>query len=233
MIGHLVRFKRRMRAASARFAKDTQAVAMIEFAFVAPIIMVMGFAGLEAANYAMVQMRLNQAAVHVADNSSRIGDADGLVTKRVFESDLNDLFLGVNFQFGEGLDLYEHGRVVLSSLEQNGDGGQWIHWQRCKGKKNETSAYGVQGTGETGTGFVGMGPSGEELTATTSEAVMYVEIYYTYQPIIGNAFSAEFPAPLDLKSEAAFNVRGTRDLSGLYPRPTPSDASTCDKFEGV
>ncbi len=223
----------RLTAFSTRLAKDTSALALIEFAFVAPIIMLMGFAGLEAANFAMVQMRLNQAAVHVADNASRLGETDALNVRRVYEADLNDLFIGVDVQFGEGLDLYENGRVVLTSLEQNPDGGQWIHWQRCKGKASMASAYGAEGTGDSGTGFPGMGPTGAELTALSGEAVMYVEIFYEYQPIVGNAFSAEFGGVSDLKAEAAFNVRSTRDLSGLFTRPTPVSPSTCDKFEGV
>ncbi|MEP3051711.1 MAG: TadE family protein [Erythrobacter sp.] len=216
-----------------KLLRDNNALALTEFAFVAPILLLLGFAGLELANYAVVNMRLNQAAVHVADNASRIGDRDVLAAQRIFEGDINDLFIGVNLQAGTALDLYENGRVILSSLEQNSDDGQWIHWQRCKGEKNEVSAYGPQGTGETGTSFVGMGETGRELQAQSGEAVMYVEIFYTYQPIIGNAFSAEFAQPLELSAEAAFNVRGTRDLTDLFSRTPPATPSTCDIFDGV
>ena len=223
----------RLRAFAVKLRGDSSGLALIEFAFVAPIIMVLGFAGLEAANYAMVAMRLNQAAVHVADNASRIGDSDQLAAKRVYEGDLNDLFLGVNIQFGEALGLYENGRVVLSSLEVNPEGGQWIHWQRCKGIKAEESAYGAEDEGASGTGFPGMGPSGNETTAEVGEAVMFVEIYYTYQPIIGNSFAQEFGVSREMKTEAVFGVRGTRDLDGLFARSPAAPPSTCDKFEGV
>jgi hypothetical protein len=220
-------------AFAARLVRRSDGLALTEFAFIAPILLTLGFAGLELANFAIVSMQLNQAAVHIADNSSRIGERDNLSSQRIFENDINDLFIGVNIQAGDRLDLYEHGRVILSSLEQNSDGGQWIHWQRCMGKLNKQSAYGSEGTGETGTGFPGMGSGGSLIQAPEREAIMYVEIFYTYQPVVGNLFSSGFLDELDLSTEAVFNVRGTRDLSQIYTLPVPATPATCDKFEGV
>lgn len=214
-------------------AQDKSGVAMIEFAFIAPILLVVGMASLEAANYAMVLMRLNQAAVHVADNSSRIGDRSVLAVTQIHEEDMNDLFIGVNIQAGEYLDLYENGRVVVSSLEQNEDGGQWIHWQRCKGKKRSVSSYGAEGTGETGTSFDGIGEPGSELQAEPGEAVMFVEIFYTYRPLVGNGFSDAFGPSLEMRAEAAFNVRNPRDLERIFERASGAHVSDCATFDAV
>ncbi|MGB7419738.1 MAG: TadE family protein [Erythrobacter sp.] len=222
--GYLSRLKDRLH-------RDTSAVAMVEFAFVAPIIGVIGFAGLEAANFAMITMRLNQAAVHVADNASRFSDDSLSATKRVYEDDINDLFIGVDIQAGEALELMENGRIILSSLEQNADGGQWIHWQRCKGLKNVASDYGAEGEGLTGTGFPGMGPPGEEITEDADSSVMFVEIFYTYQPIIGNEMARAFSPSFEMKAEAAFSTRVTRDLAPPFQRPaTPVAVSDCATF---
>lgn len=210
-----------------RLIGDQRGLALTEFAFVAPIVLTVGLGGLELANYAMIKMRLNQVAVHVSDNASRVGDRNLLASQRVYEDDINDLLTGAEIQAGEKVDLFGHGRVIISSLQRNADGGQTIAWQRCMGDKTIGSAYGVEGTGATGTGFRGMGPSGAELTADEGEAVMYIEIYYTYQPIIGNDFTAFMGDALEMSAEAAFNVRGSRDLGGIYQRNPPVTAATC------
>lgn len=212
---------------------DRSGLAMIEFAMVTPVVLVMGLAGTEMANLAVTNLRISQATMHIADNASRIGDRDALAAQRIFEGDINDIFIGVNIQAGSQIDLFENGRVIVSSLEANSDGGQWIHWQRCMGKKNVASIYGAEGTGDTGTDFDGMGKSGEELQAQSGEAIMYVEIVYDYQPLIDNGITREFLPDAPIRSEAAFHVRGTRDLSGIFQRATPSAPSTCDKFETI
>lgn len=227
----LTRFAQRRKAIGA--LRDNRGVAMVEFAFIAPIILLMGVAGIEMANLAVTNLRVSQAAMHIGDNASRIGERDTLTTLRVFEGDINDILIGVRIQAGSSIDLYEHGRVIISSLERNSDGGQWIHWQRCMGKKVVASAYGTEGTGSTGTGFAGMGETGSELTAAPGQAVMYVEIEYDYQPLISNAFTQRFLPTAPIRSEAAFNVRGARDLAGTYQRGTPSPVSSCDKFEAI
>lgn len=213
-----------------RLARDNRAVAMIEFAFIAPIILLLGLVGIEMANLAVTHMRISQAAMHVADNASRIGDRDQLAAQRIFESDINDLFVGVNLQAGAQVDLLRNGRVIVSSLERNADGGQTIKWQRCMGLKNVNSAFGTQGTGATGTDFPGMGRSGQELQAETGQAVMFVEIIYDYQPLLRNSFTEPYITPPEIRSNAAFSVRGTRDLTGVFQRSPAAPVSVCTLF---
>lgn len=213
--------------------RDTRGVAFVELAFIAPIILLLGVVGIEMANLAVTTMRVSQAAVHIADNASRIGDTDDLSARKVYEGDINDLFIGVRMQAGADLDIYENGRVIVSSLEENSDGGQWIHWQRCMGKKNVASAYGAEDTGASGTSFPGMGESGSEVTAADGQAVMYVEIEYDYTPLISNGFTQMFLPSQPIRAESAFYVRAARDLSGTFQRSTPSSVSSCDKFETI
>lgn len=213
-----------------RFMRDTSGVAMIEFAFIGPIMLLMGLVGIEMANLAITHMRISQAAMHLADNASRIGDRDQLAAQRIYESDINDLFLGVNIQAGGQVDLLQNGRVIVSSLERNADGGQTIKWQRCMGLKNASSAYGPQGTGATGTGFAGMGRSGQELRAEANQAVMFVEVYYDYQPLLDNAFTEPYITPPEIRASAAFTVRGTRDLTGVFQRSPAASVASCNQF---
>ena len=216
-----------------RFRKllfDTSGVAMIEFAFIGPIILLLGLVGIEMANLATTHMRISQAAMHVADNASRIGDRDQLAAQRIFESDINDVFVGVGLQAGERIGLLENGRVIISSLERNAEGGQTIRWQRCMGIKEADSEFGPQGTGATGTDFPGMGRAGQEVTAGPGQAVMFVEVIYDYQPILDNSFTQPYITPPEIRTTAAFTVRGSRDLTGIFQRSPAAPVAACNQY---
>jgi hypothetical protein len=218
----------RLSALLKRLRVDASAIAMSEFALASPIILTLGMVGLESANFALVSMKVSQIAANLADTSSRIGQDNPLSLKQIRETDINDAFEAVRLQSGN-FNITTYGRVILSSLETNASGGQWIHWQRCVGKLNVTSSYGVAGNGSTGTGFAGMGPAGSEIKAPAGQSVMFVEIQYDYQPLITNRF---FGARR-IKSTSAFIVRDPRDLSNANnpanPAPTVT-ASGCATY---
>jgi len=214
------RLPRPMSGAARRVARrlrlDKRATVMIEMAFCIPLIVLIGFGGLEMANLTLVTTRISQIGLGAADNASRIAVGSNLSLPRVRELDINDVFAGVEKQ-AKGLNFKKHGRIILSSLERNTDGGQTIKWQRCYGDLNVKSAYGQEGKGATGTGFAGMGKAGAEMKATDGTAIMFVEITYKYQPLAyGN-----WLGPRTLRSEAAFNIREGRDLSQVY-NPSPA-----------
>ncbi|MEY2926594.1 MAG: hypothetical protein RL367_1071, partial [Pseudomonadota bacterium] len=113
------------------------------------------------------------------------------------------------------MNILTNGRVILSSLQQNPSGGQWIAWQRCIGAKVVTSSYGVQGDGATGTAFLGMGPAVARVQAPPGTAVMFVEIIYDYKPL----FTTVFIPAKTIKYHASFIVRDERQLAA----PAPGD----------
>ncbi|MBS0503768.1 MAG: hypothetical protein JSS55_08195 [Proteobacteria bacterium] len=221
-----------------RLRRDRSGVALIEFAYAMPAVMAMGMYGVESANLAQTHMRVSQVALMLADNASRAGvDATGGTIQQLREIDINDIMQGVRLQQNR-LDLANRGRVTLSSLETNSDGGQWIHWQRCLGMKQGAgwdSSYGKAGDGKTGTAFPGMGNAGSEVQAPAGEAVMYVEINYQYRSLFGT-MTAIVGSPV-IQYTASYIVRDKRDLSGnsgsgIYD-PSPSVGSakmTCDKY---
>lgn len=214
----------------ARLWRDRTATAMLEFALAAPLLMTIGLYGAEAANRAIVQLRVNQLAVLVADNASRVGENSLLGEVELYESDVNDIFLGAKIQAGSSFDLFENGRVILSSLEvvPDTEDQQYIHWQRCKGKLDYASSYGEEGDGLF-SGLPGMGPEGEEIYAFGGEAVMFVELAYTYDPLITDLFDDGEP----VVAIAAFNVRNNRDLSGIKQRDEddPAPVAECETFD--
>jgi hypothetical protein len=186
--------------------------------------------GLEMANRAIVSMQINQLAAQIADNASRIGDTSTLQDRKIYESDIDDLLRGAAVQGGSRLNLLEHGRVIVSSLEvvPGTDDRQYIHWQRCAGKKNHVSNYGLEGDGLDG-GLPGMGPPGKEVWAFPDEAVIFVEIAYDYQSLVGQRFGMAG----EIVSTASFTVRDDRDLTQIYQRdPAAPDAvASCNSYD--
>jgi Flp pilus assembly protein TadG len=223
----------RLRRFLGRLRGDQRGLALIEFAYAAPIMLTLGMYGLEAANLALVNMRVSQVTANLADTASRIGLDSTLALKEIRESDIDDAFQAVRLQ-GGSYNITTTGRVILSSLEQNANGGQWIHWQRCVGQGKDatntffTSNYGVQGDGAVGQpAITGMGPTGGKIAAPAKQAVMFVETQYTYKPLISSRL---FGTPV-IKSTAAFIVRDIRNLADAN---NPSNAAgatsmTCDK----
>lgn len=220
----------RIRNAAREMWCDRSGLALIEFAFCLPIFMGLGFYGVEVSNLAITQMKMSQIALNMADNASRIGTLNAtLGSKVITEQQVNDVFQAAALQAGAA-GLYQDGRTILSSLEVNSQGGQTIMWQRCKGMEFEGSNYGTEGTGQTGTAFKGMGPSGKPIQASPGTAVMFVELHYTYHPLFGSMFMEE----RELYQEAAYTVRDSREI-GKPPSSNVSASrkSTCDKYDAI
>ncbi|MEJ6008995.1 TadE/TadG family type IV pilus assembly protein [Novosphingobium aquae] len=197
-------------------------VAAVEFAIIAPILLTSLLYGGEMAWYMMVQLRVSQVTLQVADNASRIGDSSTLTNRKIYEGDINDVMMGANLDGGSTLNLLSNGRVIISSLEVNTSNQQFIKWQRCKGAKNVPSSYGIQGDIKTG----GIGPTGQEVTAPTSDAVIFVEVIYDYKPLISGALFSN----KTIKSTAAFNVRDSRDLTQIYQTNPVGIVASCSTF---
>ncbi|OYW49541.1 MAG: hypothetical protein B7Y36_03070 [Novosphingobium sp. 28-62-57] len=194
-----------------------------------PVILMLGLWGAELGNLAITHMRISQIGTQLADNGSRIGDVSLLENLSIYESDINDILKGADIQSGS-LELFKHGRVVISSLEvvPGTEDTQYIHWQRCKGKRAFQSNYGPEGTGLDGS-LVGMGPPGDEVTAVDGDAVIFVEIEYAYQPIV----SQRFVPNAVVRTIATFNVRDDRDLAQIYQRnpASPDPIARCTVYD--
>jgi Flp pilus assembly pilin Flp len=215
-----------------RLRRAESGVAMTEFALAMPFILGVGLVGIETAHRTLVQMQISQIATQVADNASRIGELTILQDTKIYEEQINDLLHGADLQAGPGLKLYEHGRVVVSSLEvwqpsvhSNGnatpqaDGVQFIHWQRCAGALARDSLFGNQNSAVVD----GMGPEGQEVLASTDTPVMFVEVFYDYQPIIAFDMFGED----EVYATAAFVVRHNRDQSEVFKRNVLTQPSDC------
>lgn len=191
----------RRRSRAACIWRSESGLALTEFAFALPIFLVLLLGGLEVANLAMTHMRVNQIAITVADNAGRVRTG-------IDESNIYEIFSGASL-VGGPLQFEKNGRIVLSSLEPNGnmgaEEGQMINWQRCYGTLDIGSAYGVEDTGRTNDDLAdGMGRAGSKITAAPGTAVMFVEVTLRYTPMIAGVYGSEAH---DIRYQSVFNVR--------------------------
>jgi Flp pilus assembly protein TadG len=195
-------------------------VAMIEAAFMIPLMLFLTIAGVETVNIMVTHTKMSAIALGAADNASRIASGSNLSLPQVREADINDVFIGAERQAGN-LALVTRGRVILSSVQVNADGRQQISWQRCYGNLAVRSAWGPQGTVAPGTdGFPQFTQNGLEVEALPGTPVILAEISYSYRPIL---LGQLLLGNTQVDAEAAYFVRDNRDTTQVY---NPSPAAT-------
>lgn len=226
-----------------RLGRDTSGLALLEFALSLPLILGAGMYALEAANLALANLRVNQIALNLADNASRVGLTSSLSVQQIREWDMNDVIQAARVQ-GAGIKLTTNGRIIISSLEnvqQSYDlvPVQRIHWQRCVGMMSGTgydSSYGTTSTtagtdatvGNQGTlAPLGIGNPTALVNAPVGAGVMFIELNFKYTPLV----TAYFVGTPRIHYVASFVVRSDkRDYSQIFnPAPTVTP-STCDKY---
>lgn len=219
----------RIRRLGTALRRDAGGLALIEFALSAPLVVTIGLYGIELANLALVNMRISQYTMDLADNAARMGDEAGLSTYTIDEANVNDAMQGVRLE-GSSLKLTTYGRITLSSLEGTG-GKQLLHWQRCIGKMTAAdyqSNYGkASGTAGTYIDNSGMGDINYKVVAPDGSAVMFVEINYLYQPLFGNFFVT----PRKIHYVSSYIVRDdARSYSSGVTNTNSQTVSSCSSY---
>jgi Flp pilus assembly protein TadG len=220
-----------------RLARDTSGVALLEFAFGMPLVLMLGLYGIEVANQALMNLKISQIALSLADNASRVGVINNSNIENLREVDMNDVLQAARKQ-GEAIELTTRGRIIVSSLEKNNAGVQRIHWQRCIGQKSGASYDSSYGTTTTTAGTdttagnagtlapSGMGDAGKEVSAPTNGGVMFVEINYDYKPVVGLWLMGTHR----IHYIASFIVRDNRDFVQIYNPSPAATRSTCNLY---
>lgn len=223
----------------ARLRRDRSGVTVIEFAYALPIVLGLGLYAVECTNLALVNLRVSQAALNLADNASRVGlQVDSSSTQQLREIDLNDVLDGSRL-YGEPWKLTERGRITLSSLEKK-DGEQRIHWQRCLGQKRGADFDSHYGTTDIADGTStqnadkgtlrneGMGEPGARVHSPEGSGVMFVEINYEYQPVVSSAWLPQQTTVI--RYTGSFIVRDRREFSQLYNPDPAAERKTCNLY---
>jgi|TARA_R100001244_G_scaffold20643_9_gene21754 hypothetical protein len=205
--------------------EDTSGLALLEFAFTAPVMLLIGLAGMETANLAVAHLQVSQIAMLVADNASRVRES-------IDEADIREIFTGADLT-GDAIDFSPNARIILSNLEVNGksgsDAGQWIRWQRCYGGNTSYgSSYGQEGDGKDDSSLVaGVGPTGNKITASPSTAINFAEVVYDYEPLISDRFFGNTV----IRYQSAFVARERDDHAMKNASSIPSNELwKCDVY---
>ncbi|WP_293984655.1 TadE/TadG family type IV pilus assembly protein [Sphingobium sp.] len=166
-----------------RIGGSTDGVAAMEFALALPLLVGLTMYGAEAANMAYTSQQLGDIATMSADNISRI-------RLSISNGDVTDTLGGIKM-LGDRIDLRNRGRIIVSSIAPvvNASGSvtdQRLRWQRCTGALVTSSAYAT--TEGSTIGEAGMGSAGRKIAATKDSELIFVEVYYTYKPLISESF---------------------------------------------
>lgn len=168
----------------------------MEFALSLPILLGLTLYSMEAANMAYTSQKLGDVATLTADSVSRI-------RLSISNGDVTDALGGMKI-LGDKIDLRNRGRIIVSSVQPVTDSSgnvtnQKVRWQRCTGALVKDSPYAVN----TNLGATGIGATGRKIAATKDSELIFVEIYYTYKPLVSSSF---FGTP-QMSTVAAMSVR--------------------------
>ena len=213
-----------------RFRRDRSGLALIEFAYATPVLLVLGFMGSSVADLATTNMKLSQVTLTAADNGSRLGEANTLSVRQLREQDINDVFDAADRQ-ARGMELFKNGRMIISSVQKDDKGRQTIAWQRCRGlRAGDASAFGKPGDTQSDKkkGMPEFERRGQRVMAQDDGAVIVVESFYDYQPITEVKWASL--GDRTLASDAFFTVRDKRDLSAVYNPDPKADVYSCNKL---
>lgn len=203
-----------------RLAADRSGISAVEFGLSLPLLVTMAMYGLELVNVAHAHQRIGDIATLTADNISRIRVGIG-------EGDVTETLNGLKAS-GANLSLGARGRIIVSSVRPVLNTtttpatvtDQQIRWQRCTGALNVASSYGAE-TALLGT--AGMGPAGRRVAATENMEIIFVEVVYSYPPLISSALLG---GDRTIRSIASMAVRDrvSNDMQAL------GTASPCNQF---
>ncbi len=140
---------------------------LIEFGLITPILIFVLLNGFEMARYLILNQKLQRTAMSVADLAARDDVLDA--------NDFNNLFAAGTEVF-RPFELLTDGRVILSSINEDGGGNPQVAWQRETGTLLSTSQIGFEG---------GAATLDEPALIGDGQTLIVAEVFYEFEPLIG------------------------------------------------
>jgi len=167
--------------------EDRRGGVMIEFAFIMPVLIFVMLAGVDLVRFAMLQQKLNRAAVTAADLVSQY--------QTMSTTQLDQLLLAVEHVI-DPFPLGANGQVIVSSISRVDDPDPvLVDWQRLgTGTATVASQFGVAGGNATL-------PAG--FTVDGGDNLITAEVFYDFEPLL---FSFILP-PRRVEHRAMFRPR--------------------------
>jgi len=184
---------RRLSSLRRTFTRDERGLALIEFAFVMPLLVLVFYGGLEVTRYILMNQKLDNASHTVADLINQNLNIDGPTLTAVVDA------LG---EMVKPYDAADVGVIVTNirvpAPENPGDPAKEpeTFWQCSYGN--------VRGGSKIAGGGEGGAVSLPDLELLEKEQVMVVEVYLDYKPILDN--------------DAIRELLGLNETQGIYKR---------------
>jgi Flp pilus assembly protein TadG len=153
------------------FAANRQGIALVEFAAVLPLLLLMMFGGFETTRYILIQLKLDRTATSMADLVSQLNGVSEGQLLDIYEA-AEDIMQPFNIATG--------GRIIISNVYRPTAAAATVQWQRASsGGLASTSQVGAQGA-------TAVLPNG--LTLGVGEDVIVAETFYQYNPTLVDWF---------------------------------------------
>ena len=150
-----------------KFIDDRRGGVMIEFAFIMPVLVFVMLAGVDFVRFAMLQQKLNRAAVTLADVTSQYQSLSTTQVDQIFDAVANVI---------RPFPLGPNGQVIITSVSKTGTNPVVVDWQRFgPGTAPAVSKLGVAGANATlPAGFI----------VKTGESAIVAEVFYDFTPLL-------------------------------------------------
>ena len=167
----------RLRAAARRFGRCEQGVAALEFALVAPFLILLLLGGFEVSRFLRVQQKAEKIAFTIADVAAQADPVTGIDIQQVFAA-VEQIMKPFPFQ-SEGLV------VVTSTTQPAGEPKPTVRWQ-CEngGAYDADSKIGKEGKDAAL-------PGGFKID-DDKDNVIVTEVFYQFSPVFGTNFTRSF-----------------------------------------
>ena len=163
------------RARLVRFIRGREGVAIVDFAMVAPILVMILLGGVEVGRLALLNQKLSRVSTSVSDLVAR--------SETVTEDDIDQVFIAAQMSM-RPFAIGDQGLIFISSVSTQADPDDpRINWQRNGGgTASATSTVGVEGGPATL-------PHG--FTMVANRNVIVSEFFYHYEPFFFGGFFEE------------------------------------------
>jgi Flp pilus assembly protein TadG len=193
--------------------QDSRGVSVIEFALMLPLLVFIGFSGLEFVNYILANQKIERIASVTADNVARN-------TLAPTEQSFVDTFAAVN-KIASPFNVLQNGRIIMTGVigvPVNGAIVGKVVWQRCSGSlTGVSSVIGAEAVDPTKWAFGPNASLPNNITLLQNQLVVVSEVVYRYEPMINTAQLPFVPGDGTFRQQSIFVSRGQ-----AFPYVTPS-----------
>lgn len=162
-----------MRGMLSRLWRDRRGVSALEFALVAPFLVMLAAGTIEFGRLILLTQKLQNSSFMFADLAAR--------GKSLSEGQLDDIFLAVG-SLMQPFDLGDDGTAVITSVTGGVGGTAGVNWQRAgAGTLSVTSLIGQAG---------GAATLPANLALAEGETLIVTEVFYDFEPIFGMTAAA-------------------------------------------